>query len=87
MKNNIVEKIQKMTSRGQITLPIGWRKKVKTEQIILKTVGDSIEISPFYLPNNKNTLGEYTVFDALRDNQGKGLKAKDLLLILKKING
>ena len=29
---------------------------------------------------------EYTVFDAIRDNKGKGLKASDLLNILKKIS-
>ncbi|MFH0845815.1 MAG: hypothetical protein V1851_00205 [Patescibacteria group bacterium] len=86
MLKNTTEKVQKMTSRGQITLPASWRKKIKTEQILLKTKGDFIEISPFHLPN-KNTQNEYTVFDAIRDNKGKGIKADDLLKILKEING
>ncbi len=48
MLNNTIEKVQKMTSRDQVTLPVGWRKKVGTEQIVLRTKGDFIEISPFY---------------------------------------
>ncbi|MFH1979097.1 MAG: AbrB/MazE/SpoVT family DNA-binding domain-containing protein [Patescibacteria group bacterium] len=79
MKNTTtIEKTQKMTERGQITLPISWRKKVKTDTIHLRTDGDSIEISPVYK--------EYTVFDAIRDNKGKGLKASDLVKTLKKID-
>jgi len=84
MKNIITKKVQKITSRGQITLPIGWRKKVRTEQIVLKTKGTSLEIFPFYLVDNSK---EYTVFDAIRDNKGKGIKAKDLLKVLEKIDG
>jgi len=30
---------------------------------------------------------EYTVFDAIRDNKGRGIKAKDLIKILEKANG
>jgi len=73
-----IEKIQKMTERGQITLPASWRKEVKTDTIYLRADGNSIEISPVYK--------EYTVFDAIRDNKGKGLKASDLVKILKKID-
>lgn len=74
----IIEKTQRITERGQITLPASWRREVKTDTIYLKTEGDSIEISPVYK--------EYTVFDAIRDNKGKGLKASDLVKILKKID-
>jgi len=73
-----IEKTQKITERGQITLPASWRKEVKTDTIHLKTDGEFIEISPVYK--------EYTVFDAIRDNRGKGLKAIDLVKILKKID-
>jgi len=73
-----IEKIQKITERGQITLPSSWRKRTQTDTIYLKTDGDSIEISPAYK--------EYTVFDAIRDNKGKGLKTSDLVKILKKID-
>jgi hypothetical protein len=34
--------------------------------------------------NEKEDVSDYTVFDALRDNAGKGLKAKDLVKLLKK---
>ena len=78
-------KIQKITSRGQITLPVSWRKKFKTSAIVLETKNDSIKISPLLLTNKEKS--EYTVFDAIRDNKGKGLKTTDLIKILKKIDG
>lgn len=80
----VIKKIQKITSKGQITLPVLWRNKFKTEQILLKVKDDLIEISPARLEPAK--FSEYTVFDAIRDNKGKGLKAGDLLKILKKID-
>lgn len=82
--NTTAEKVQKITSKGQITLPVLWRNKFKTNQILLKTRGNVIEISPVNLDALK--LAEYTVFDAIRDNKGKGLKATDILKILKKID-
>lgn len=75
-------KIQKITSKGQITLPVSWRNKVNASQIIIKTVGENLEIRPI---NPDIYEKEITVFDAIRDNKGKGLKAKDLIKILKKI--
>ncbi|MDD2935105.1 MAG: AbrB/MazE/SpoVT family DNA-binding domain-containing protein [Candidatus Pacebacteria bacterium] len=75
------KKIQKITSRGQITLPISWRNKFKPDQIILSSKNDVIEIRPFSISDE---VSEYTVFDAIRDNKGKGLKAQDLLKILNK---
>lgn len=80
----VIKKVQKITSKGQITLPVLWRNKFKTEQILLKIKDDLIEISPARLEPVK--FSEYTVFDAIRDNKGKGLKAGDLLKILKKID-
>lgn len=82
--NITAEKIQKITSKGQITLPILWRNKFKTNQILLKTKGDAIEITPARIEFLRRA--EYTVFDAIRDNKGKGLKAADLLKLLKKID-
>lgn len=81
--NITAEKIQKITSKGQITLPILWRNKFKTSQILLKTKGDAIEITPARIESLRPA--EYTVFDAIRDNKGKGLKAADLLKLLRKI--
>ena len=77
--------IVKATSKGQITLPMKWRKNFTTDRFILKDKGGSLEIRPLDLELLKNK-DEYTVFDALRDNKGKGIKAKDLSRLLKKID-
>lgn len=79
-----MQKIQTITSKGQITLPIAWRRKVGASQIMLETKGDRIEIAPARLSAKES--GEYTVFDALRDNKGRGLKAKDLVQMLRRID-
>lgn len=78
-----MEKISKITSKGQITLPISWRKQTATNQVLIREKKGGLEITPFHIENiNKNT--EYTVFDAIRDNKGRGISAKDFLKILKK---
>ena len=77
-----VQKIQKVTSKGQITLPISWRKATGANTITLVINGEHIEIVPARL----KTESEYTVFDAIRDNKGKGLKVADLVKVLKKID-
>jgi len=77
------EKLQKITSKGQITLPIAWRRLAKTNTILVTQDGEKLSISPARLEKED---AEYTVFDALRDNNGKGVKAKDLAKILKKLN-
>lgn len=82
MKTLTHERIQKITSKGQITLPIAWRKLAKTNSIIVTQKGEMLQISPARL---ERTDGEYTVFDAIRDNNGKGVEATELLKILKKL--
>lgn len=74
-------KIQKISSKGQVTLPASWRKAIKTDHISVSVVGDKLEITPARFDDT----GEYTVFDALRDNEGKGLKVKDLQKLLTSI--
>ncbi|MFH1187900.1 MAG: hypothetical protein V1688_03520 [bacterium] len=83
--NISINKVQQITSKGQITLPVLWRKKFNTEQIVIRSRGDLLEILPFSIPGKQENL-DYTVFDAIRDGKGKGLKADDLLKLLKKIN-
>ena len=78
----IIQKIQRMTSKGQIILPISWRRETGAHAIILTVKGNRIEVIPARLHKG----GEYTVFDAIRDNKGKGIKASDLLKILGKID-
>lgn len=70
-------RIAKVTSKGQITLPAKWRRHLSTEHVLIEVKGEKIEIKPAHIETN-----EYTVFDAIRDNKGKGLKADDLVDIL-----
>ncbi len=79
---NTKTKIQKISSKGQVTLPASWRKTVKTDHISVSIKGDELVIKPARFENSE----EYTVFDAIRDNDGKGLKVKDLQKILAEIN-
>lgn len=77
-----IEKIQRVTSKGQITLPAVWRKEFGTDQVMVTAKGGLIEIAPV----RRSHSNEYTVFDAIRDNKGKGIKAEDFIKILDKIN-
>ena len=76
-------RLQKITSKGQVTLPVAWRNRVGTNAILVSEEGDTLRISPARF--ECDTEKEYTVFDAIRDNNGKGLPAKDLVRILKKL--
>ena len=75
--------IVKATSKGQITLPVQWRKNFSTDRFLVKDKGNTLEISPLDLEKLQEQEA-YTVFDALRDNAGKGIKAKNLQALLKK---
>jgi bifunctional DNA-binding transcriptional regulator/antitoxin component of YhaV-PrlF toxin-antitoxin module len=74
-------KVQKISSKGQVTLPVAWRKAIKTDLIAVSISGDTLEIRPARFDES----GEYTVFDAIRDNKGKGLKVGDLAKIIESI--
>ncbi len=76
--------IVKATSKGQITIPIAWRKRFKTDRFLVQIKDSHLEIKPIDL-DKIDQAQEYTVFDAIRDNKGKGIKAKDLLKTLEKI--
>ena len=78
--------IAKATTKGQITLPAKWRKNFSTNQYLLIERKNSLEIKPVEL-EKLTSKTEYTVFDAIRDNNGKGLAADDLVKILKDLNG
>jgi len=75
--------IVKATTKGQITIPANWRKKFKTNRYLVAIKDAHLEIKPIDLDKLAEEQ-DYTVFDAIRDNQGKGIKAKDLLDTLKK---
>lgn len=75
--------ITKATTKGQITIPANWRNNFGTNMFIITTKEDVLEIKPFFVESIK-TDSDYTVFDAIKHNKGKGIKAKDLTKILKK---
>lgn len=75
--------IVKATTKGQITIPMAWRKRFNTDRFLVDIKNTHLEIKPFNL-EKISEVEEYTVFDAIRDNEGKGIKAKDLLKMVKK---
>jgi len=48
--------ITKATSRGQITLPKVWRDKFKTDQYVIKQIGQRL----FIIPMDKKALNDFT---------------------------
>ena len=84
MKTKTIQRIQKVTSKGQVTLPGAWRSSVDTDHDLVKVAGDTVTFSPVY-PQDMRAGGYTTVFDAIRDNKGRGLRASDLLKMLDRI--
>lgn len=70
-------RIQRITSKGQITLPIAWRRKVKTDMIMVREIEGSIHISPAQTLklDSEDRDDDIIIFDANRDNGGKGIEA------------
>ena len=82
-------KIVKATSKGQITLPVSWRKKFNTDQFILTYKKNTINIQPLMIDEiikEKSPGREDIIFDADRDNKGIGIEADEILSILRKID-
>lgn len=75
-------KVIKSTERGQITLPQKWRTNFKTDNYLIEMHDDRLVITPFII--EKPTKDE-VLFDADRDNGGKGVSADDIIKALKKI--
>lgn len=75
--------IVKTTTKGQITIPAKWRNRFDTDRFLVHIKDTHLEIKPIYL-DTISDIQDYTVFDAIRDNKGKGIKAKDLVNMLKK---
>jgi bifunctional DNA-binding transcriptional regulator/antitoxin component of YhaV-PrlF toxin-antitoxin module len=78
----MTSKVVKSTERGQITLPQQWRKNFDTDNYVLEMHKDKLVITPFKL---EDAVQEDIIFDAHRDNDGKGIPAEDMLALLKKI--
>lgn len=81
---NTTEKIQRVTERGQITLPIAWRRKAGVNAIVVREKGEVLEISPLVTEDERDEQW-VTVFDATRDNGGVGVPAEEMIVALKKL--
>lgn len=75
--------ILKATSKGQITLPAKWRKNFETDQYLVKEKGGKLEITPIDVDELESDAEWVSVFDADRDNKGKGIAAEEFIRILK----
>jgi bifunctional DNA-binding transcriptional regulator/antitoxin component of YhaV-PrlF toxin-antitoxin module len=79
-------KIVKLTNKGQIILPIEWRQSFDTDYYIIKSKKNKLEIIPLEPKElTAENEDERLVFSTIRDNQGKGIKAKELRSILKNL--
>ncbi len=79
----MTHKIAKSTERGQITLPKKWREHFPTNSFIVEMHDDKLIIRPLKL---KDHIEEEVLFDADRDNNGKGVSAEDMIAMIQKIN-
>ena len=79
-----VERVQKMTSKGQITLPSSWRKALGTENVIVRTKGGIVTVHPARFETDEDDANWTIIFNADRDNNGKGIPAEELVKILRK---
>ncbi|MEK7528454.1 MAG: AbrB/MazE/SpoVT family DNA-binding domain-containing protein [Patescibacteria group bacterium] len=75
-------KVVKSTSKGQITLPQEWRRQFSTDSFILNMNNKTLIVTPINLDELEP---EEVVFDADRDNDGKGITPSEMIRILKKI--
>lgn len=73
----MTSKVVKSTTKGQITLPKSWRSQFDTDNFVLEIDQEHIVIRPLQI--------EEVVFDADRDNEGKGISPEEMIKMLKKI--
>ena len=82
LKTDSLERVQKMTGKGQITLPHAWRKAVGTQNVIVRVKGHVLTVQPARFAEAHN---ETIIFNAERDNNGKGIPASELIATLEKL--
>ncbi len=78
----MTNKILKSTDRGQITLPKQWRERFPTDSYIVEMHQDKLIVIPFQLDE---IVEDEILFDAHRDNAGKGISPDDIIKALKKM--
>ncbi len=74
--------ILKSTERGQITLPKKWRSNFDTDNFMVQMFEDKLIIMPLDL---QDALSEEILFDADRDNDGKGISPDQMIKALRKV--
>lgn len=75
--------VVRATSKGQVTLPAAWRKNFDTDRFLIKAQGNMLTITPLEIDALEDEHWE-TVFDAKRDNGGKGIALDAFMKALKK---
>jgi bifunctional DNA-binding transcriptional regulator/antitoxin component of YhaV-PrlF toxin-antitoxin module len=80
----VTKTIQKATSRGQITLPARWRERFNTNNYIVEAEESFLRIIPFDI---EDAAGYEVIFDADRDNGGKGILGRDIIKAIQEIGG
>lgn len=71
----------KVTSKGQVTLPVKWRKNFSTDRFLMKEKGNTLVISPVDVGDLDEEEWE-TIFDATEHNQGKGVSIDEMIQAL-----
>ena len=81
---NIEERVQRVTSKGQITLPSAWRKANAARNVIVRANGGIITVHPVRFEVDEDDANWTVIFNADRDNNGKGIPADEVVRILRK---
>lgn len=81
----MTKKVVKSTSKGQITLPKKWRSQFDTDSFILDAQGEQLIVTALDLREGKECAAEEILWNADRDNDGKGLDIEEVMTILEKI--
>lgn len=79
----MTSKIVQSTPRGQITLPKKWRDHLGTDTYVMEMHPNRLIIVPFQVDS---AVKEEIIFDADRDNDGKGISSDEMIRLIKKIN-
>ncbi len=79
---SMTTKILKSTERGQITLPKEWRDTFRTNNYIASLHKNTLVIAPLQLDNEGD---EEVMFNADRDNNGKGISLDSMIEMLQRI--
>lgn len=75
----MTSKIIKATTKGQVTLPKQWRRQFNTEDFLMLISEDKIILKPVNLNKIEQ---ESVIFDADRDNEGKGISPDEMIKML-----